>query len=265
MQTKKSFFNSKGFYIAIILSVVSVTVATYVAINMTVNNLTNEAKLEENLSENSLNLEKVIEQEEASLNANNDVNNAPFSSSSSEPAKDSVNQDQPTTAPENNKTTENNQNNSTPKTPTTPKATTTNVKFILPIKGNEINSYSNGELIKSVTLNEWRTHDGIDLLSEVGTPVKSAGAGTVKDSYIDPLWGNCVIISHANGVETHYYNLGTNVLVTKGQKIKLGDVIGSIGTTAEIEAALQPHVHFAAKKDDKWIDPNSIVKSKTAE
>lgn len=253
MQTKKSFLTSKGFYIAIILSIVSITVATYVAINMTVNNLTDQAKVDENVEENMQMLEEQarLEKEAQTFEAGNKVTDVPVENNS-----------QNTSNPDSSKPTEKNQGgvtsddegladeNQTPKK---------SVSLILPLKGNVVNEYSDGEMVKSVTLNEWRTHDGIDLLAEVGTPVKAAGAGTVKDSYVDPMWGNCVVLLHGDNLETHYYNLGTNVLVNKGQTVKLGDVVGNVGATAEIEAALEPHVHFAVKKDGSWINPTDVL------
>lgn len=246
MQTKKSFLNSKGFYIAIILSVVTVTVATYVAINMTVNNITDQAKVEENIKENTKEFEEQAnaEDESPTYDANNNVTNVPAVDDAN---KNSVSSSMPESKPKTDDTK-----------PVVPKST----KLILPLKGNAINPYSNGEMVKSVTLNEWRTHDGVDLMSEVGTPVKSAGAGTVKSSYKDPMWGNCVVISHPNEIETHYYNLDSNVLVSKGQTVKLGDVIGNIGTSADIEAAIEPHLHFAVKQNDQWINPDEVI-SKT--
>ena len=42
------------------------------------------------------------------------------------------------------------------------------------------NPYSQGELVKSKTLGEWRTHDGIDLAAADGTPVVSIADGLVE-------------------------------------------------------------------------------------
>ena len=78
---------------------------------------------------------------------------------------------------------------------------------VMPVEGEIINPYSNGELVKSETLGVWKTHDGIDIAAELGTEVKSATGGKVISVRDDPLWGICVIIDHYDGYEGHYYGL----------------------------------------------------------
>ena len=71
-------------------------------------------------------------------------------------------------------------------TPATPES------FILPVEGAVTNPYSQGELVKSKTLGEWRTHDGIDLAAADGTPVVSIADGLVEAVREDARWGNTV-------------------------------------------------------------------------
>lgn len=130
----------------------------------------------------------------------------------------------------------------------------------LPIENGEvIGEFSNGELVKSETLGVWRTHDGIDIAAPLGTEVLSMMQGTVDDVVNDPLWGVCVIINHGDGVYGHYCGLDSAVKVTKGQAVEAGDIIGTVGETADIESALQPHLHFGVQKNDEWVDPLSII------
>ena len=75
----------------------------------------------------------------------------------------------------------------------------------------------------------------------------------------DPLWGNCVIIDHGNGIESHYYNLSKAITVIEGDEVNSGEVIGAIGDTAEIEAAEASHLHFGVKRNGSWIDPISFI------
>ena len=50
--------------------------------------------------------------------------------------------------------------------------------FALPVEGEILTEYSDGELVKNETLGEWRTHDGIDIAAAANTPVKAAADGT---------------------------------------------------------------------------------------
>ncbi len=127
--------------------------------------------------------------------------------------------------------------------------------FVLPVEGEIINPYSNGEMVKSLTLNDWRTHDGVDIAAKAATPVKACNAGKVESIENDPLWGMCITLTHPDGSKSYYMGLDNNIPVTKGQNVALGEVIGSVGTTAEIEQALDTHLHFAMKRDGNWVDP----------
>ena len=125
----------------------------------------------------------------------------------------------------------------------------------LPIEGEVIFDYSNGELVKSETLNLWQTHDGVDIAAEAGTEVKAAGEGTVLNVWEDALWGICVSVDHGDGYISSYCGLDISVPVTIGQNVACGDVIGKVGSTAECECLLPSHLHFEVKKDGAYIDP----------
>lgn len=122
-----------------------------------------------------------------------------------------------------------------------------------------INPYSNGELVKSETLGVWKTHDGVDLAAEIGTAVCSMMKGTVSEVNDDALWGICVIIDHGDQVFGHYYNLSENVTVNVGQEVAMGEVIGQVGNTADIESKLEPHLHFGVTVNKVWTDPIKFI------
>ena len=130
---------------------------------------------------------------------------------------------------------------------------------VMPVNGEIINPFSNGELVKSETLGVWKTHDGVDIKAEAGTQVKAMNHGTVTKVWEDPLWGNCIIIDHGDGIQSHYYNLSKAMTVIVGDEVDSGEVIGAIGDTAEIEAAQPSHLHFAVKRNGEWIDPISFI------
>ncbi len=139
-----------------------------------------------------------------------------------------------------------------------PPATNTGGAYIMPLSGEIMNPYSNGELVKSKTLNEWRTHDGVDIKAAEGTPVKSCFDGTVANVSNDGKWGVMVEVEYPE-CTAYFCGLADTVKVKKGQEVKLGDVIGEVGNTSLVENADESHLHLAMKKDNKWIDPMTVI------
>ena len=130
---------------------------------------------------------------------------------------------------------------------------------IMPVAGEIIENFSNGELVKSETLGVWKTHDGIDIKADLGAPVKAINKGKVIKVWSDPLWGSCVKIDHGSGMTAHYYGLSSSVSVSEGDFVNSGDVIGAVGDTAQIEIAQPTHLHFALERNGSWIDPVDIL------
>lgn len=131
--------------------------------------------------------------------------------------------------------------------------------YVRPVNGEIVCEFSNGELVKSRTLNVWKTHDGVDIAGNMGEKVKSMTSGTVTQVYNDPMLGATVEIDHGNGLIGFYSNLSEDVAVAKGQTVSAGTVIGSIGDTAEGEIDEETHLHFALKKNGEWIDPIALI------
>lgn len=131
--------------------------------------------------------------------------------------------------------------------------------FVMPVKGDIINPFSNGELVKSETLGYWQTHDGVDIKEKAGTKVVAMTNGTVTKVIEDPLFGTVIIINHGNNIEGHYYNLKKSVDVAEGDTVNSGEKIGEVGKTADAESKLPAHLHFGIKQNGKWIDPISFI------
>ncbi|NMB97932.1 MAG: peptidoglycan DD-metalloendopeptidase family protein [Clostridiaceae bacterium] len=135
------------------------------------------------------------------------------------------------------------------------------VDFIMPVYGSIIYDYFMDKLAYSVTLNDWRTHKGIDIAAARGTAVKAVADGVVTEVCEDPKLGFTVVIEHANGLKTVYSNLASGDMVVPNQIVAQGESIGSVGDTALYEIALEPHLHFEVLKDDQIVDPKLYLPS----
>ncbi len=133
--------------------------------------------------------------------------------------------------------------------------------MVRPVNGEVVNSFSDGELVKSKTLNVWKTHDGVDVAAEQGVDVKSVTSGKVLSVDADPLMGVTVVVDHGSGYEGYYCNLSPDVMVSEGDNVNAGSVIGQVGTTAEAEIAEESHLHFGLKKNGSWTDPTDMLSS----
>jgi murein DD-endopeptidase MepM/ murein hydrolase activator NlpD len=94
-------------------------------------------------------------------------------------------------------------------------------------------------------------HEGIDIGAAQGTPIRSAAAGTVSFAGQMSGYGNVVIVQHAGGLSTRYAHQSA-MLVTAGQPVAAGEVIGAVGATGE---ATGPHLHFEVRLNDVAVNP----------
>ncbi len=128
--------------------------------------------------------------------------------------------------------------------------------FIMPVPAPEVTFvFAQDKLVYSKTLDDWRTHNGVDLSAERGTNVVAVADGIVTEVKNDPRYGFTVVIDHQNGLKTVYANLASGDVVSPNQKVVQGEIIGSVGNTALFEAAEQPHLHFQVFKDGVLVDP----------
>ncbi len=104
-------------------------------------------------------------------------------------------------------------------------------------------------------------HAGLDFRGPVGTPVFAAAAGAVSFTGAKQGYGNCLEISHGNGLLTRYAHL-SRIGVRVGQKVNAGSAIGAIGNTGR---STGPHLHFEVRIGDRAIDPRPFLEAPVLE
>lgn len=132
-------------------------------------------------------------------------------------------------------------------------------RIVQPLQGEAVTAFSMEELLFNETMGDWRTHDGIDIAAAEGTQVVAAASGEVT-SVVDDYWmGTTVTISCGDGYELRYASLQNAPAVSAGDKVSCGDVIGTVGSTALLEEATGPHLHFTVLQSGTPVDPNKYL------
>ena len=127
--------------------------------------------------------------------------------------------------------------------------------YVWPVAGQVERAHSSDTLSYDQTLRDWRTHEGIDIIAELGAPVVAAHSGSVESIVQDSLYGTVVTVSHGDGTRTIYANLAENPPVNVGDWIDCGTTIGSVGSTALCEISQTSHLHCAITVNGTAADP----------
>lgn len=237
------FFSSKGFYVAIVLCLVGAAAATWMAVDGTIREI-------ENSNSQILSSEKGFAEfppaEEAEKKESGIIITKPESSEPPVSSSAPESEPEPSSVP----TVKSEQSPVSEKSPT--------LSYTLPLAGNIVNQFSEGELVKNLTLGDWRTHDGVDVAGDKNTDVFACANGVVSSVKNDPLWGTVVVIDHHDGNQSIYCGLNSAVPVKEGDAVMAQQAIGTLdGVPCEVMD--ESHLHFAMKRDGAWIDPLSVL------
>ncbi len=126
-------------------------------------------------------------------------------------------------------------------------------QFIMPVEGIISGVYGSQRILNGKP--RW-PHYGIDIAAKKGTMIKSSGSGVVTMAEDDLYYtGGTIIMDHGHGISTIYSHLET-VLVSVGDKINKGDLIGTVGSTGR---STGPHLDFRVNWFQTRLDPMSIL------
>ena len=137
-----------------------------------------------------------------------------------------------------------------------PEATAAPVRMTKPVEGDILQNYAADRLVYNKTLQEWRTHRGIDFKAEAGSDVLCAYVGTISDIKYDPRYGDTIIIDNGAGLSTVYCGVKISEGIKVGHAIEAGTVLGQISGDIFCEKEEGPHLHFEILQDGKSMDPN---------
>jgi murein DD-endopeptidase MepM/ murein hydrolase activator NlpD len=104
-------------------------------------------------------------------------------------------------------------------------------------------------------------HSGLDLSGPVGSKIFSTADGKVVSAGRNGAYGNAIDIEHGFGIVTRYAHL-SEVLVSEGQQVKKGDVIGIEGSTGRSTGM---HLHYEVRYHDRPLNPKNFLEAKQHE
>lgn len=128
-------------------------------------------------------------------------------------------------------------------------------KFINPINGLYVVSSYFGSRKDPIT-GVPSSHTGIDLACAKGTPIHASANGTVAVAGWSNVFGNYVIMTHEDGIQTLYGHM-SKILVKRGDVIKQGTKVGLVGSTGY---STGNHLHFTVYKNGDPVDPFKYIK-----
>ena len=126
-------------------------------------------------------------------------------------------------------------------------------QFIMPVEGIISGVYGSQRILNGKP--KW-PHYGIDIAAKQGTMIKSSSSGVVTMAEEDLYYtGGTIIMDHGHGISTIYSHLQT-VIVSVGDKINQGDIIGTVGSTGR---STGPHLDFRVNWFQTRLDPMSVI------
>ena len=127
-------------------------------------------------------------------------------------------------------------------------------KFIVPVENSIISGvYGSQRILNGKP--KW-PHYGLDFAAKEGTEVKAMLDGTVTMAEKDLFYtGGTLIFDHGHGISTLYMHM-QKLFVKKGQKVKQGDIIGTVGATGR---ATGPHLDVRLNWFDVRLDPATVL------
>lgn len=123
------------------------------------------------------------------------------------------------------------------------------ISLIRPVSGTITSRFGAGSSIRR------SSHTGLDIATATGTPIMAAASGTVTFSGYKGSYGNMLVISHGNGIQT-YYGHCSALYASVGETVSQGEVVAAVGSTGN---STGPHLHLEVRVDGVAYNPQNYV------
>lgn len=135
--------------------------------------------------------------------------------------------------------------------------TTSVPELSLPVSGSISKGHDTSIQVFSPTTGDYRIHLGVDMITAENAPVLAAADGVISRIWDDALMGKCLAISHSGDCYTIYKNLDHDLPegIVEGASVTAGQQIATVGETATLELAEEPHLHMEMTVKGLAVDP----------
>ena len=230
------FWQGKGFYVALALVITGAALTSFLAINGMVEQLgTNSTSQhidgEEDIWLADQGAEVDQKQENVPIVSSSSSQSASVSSSSQAPSASSEAQSASTTQP-----------------------AVQEPSFTQPLDGKRLQGFSGDELVFNETMQDWRTHNGLDIRGSMNVGIQAPAAGTITAVYEDPQWGG-VLEMECQDVMVRLCGL-EKISCSVGDTVEKGKTVALLGEIPA-ESAEEYHLHVEVLKDGTLVDPEN--------
>ena len=123
------------------------------------------------------------------------------------------------------------------------------ISLIKPVSGTITSRFGVGSSIRR------SSHTGLDIATSTGTSIGAAASGTVTFSGYKGSYGNMIVISHGNGVQTYYAHC-SKLYAAAGTQVSQGQTIAAVGSTGN---STGPHLHLEVRLNGVAYNPQNYV------
>ncbi|MCI8443667.1 MAG: M23 family metallopeptidase [Clostridia bacterium] len=123
------------------------------------------------------------------------------------------------------------------------------ISLIKPVSGIITSRFGAGSSMRR------SSHTGLDIATSTGTSIKAAASGTVTFSGYKGSYGNMIVISHGNGLQTYYAHC-SKLYVSAGTNVSQGQTIAAVGSTGN---STGPHLHLEVRVNGVAYNPQNYV------
>lgn len=136
-------------------------------------------------------------------------------------------------------------------TATSQKDKLSHIPSVIPINIKDFTMSSGYGVRRDPIYGSSKFHAGLDFAAKTGTPVFATADGVVSEAERKGGYGNCIDISHGYNYLTRYAHL-SEILVSPGQNVKRGEMIGKVGSTGKSTGS---HLHYEVRFKDEPQNP----------
>lgn len=135
--------------------------------------------------------------------------------------------------------------------------------MIWPVVGEITMDFSPNVMAFDPTFAGFRTNDDIRIAAQEGTPVRASADGRVATIGHSVNYGHYVMIDHGNGWMTRYGQLMEAAMVSVGEVVRGGQVIGGVGQPAVFGTMLGTHFNFRVTHDGLAVNPHDVLEARS--